>query len=215
MGFLGQLFGGGASNFTPVVNAASNNATADQGQGTSLFNQGQNINNLLTPFYQQQLTNPQGIGATALSQQLTQAGESTGGALGAERQHAMDIGARTGNTAAIPSMIAGANKTGMTNMTDLTNNLALKNTMMKMNQQQQAGSALSGLLGTDISGAHGFESNANTALNTDLSATAQKNQAANQGMSNIMKLAGGVMGGLPMGAGSIGDIGSNILGGMS
>jgi hypothetical protein len=196
MGFLGSLFGGGASNFNPVINSAGTNASTDQGQGTTLFGQGQGISSLLTPYYSNMVTNPQGIGATALSQQLTQAGQSTGGALGAARQRAMDMGARTGNTAAIPGMIAGANKTGMTNMTDTASNLALKNTMEKLNQQQQGAAGLSGLFGQDLGAAKGFESNANTALNTEDQAIQQKNAATQQGISNMFKIGGMAMGGL-------------------
>jgi hypothetical protein len=214
VGFFGQLFGGGASNFNAVQNSAGTNASTDQGQGTSLFGQGQNISGTLTPFYQNELTNPQGFGATTLAQMLTKQGQSIGGAEGAAKRTAMDLGARTGNTAAIPALINSANKSGMVQQANGANDLSIQNTMQKLNQQQQGASGLNSLYGTDVGNASKFESEANTALNTDLSATAQKNAAANQGISNIMKLAGGVMGGLPMGAGSIGDIGSNILGGM-
>jgi hypothetical protein len=196
MGFFGQLFGGGASNFNPVIGQATNFSNTDQGQGTSLFGQGQSISSMLTPYFSDMLKNPQGLGATTMAQQLTQAGESTAGGLGTARQHALDIGARTGNTAAIPSMIASADKTGMSNMTNTANDLSIKNAMLKMQQQKEGAAGLSSLFGTDISGAHGFESNANNALSTELSATKDKNDAANQGISNMMKIGGMALGGL-------------------
>lgn len=196
MGFFGSLFGGGASNFNPVINASSNLQSTSMGQGTNLFGQSQGISSLLTPFFKNELTNPQGIGATAQSQLLTQAGQSTAGGLGAARQRAMDLGARTGNTASIPSLISSADKTGMTNMTNTSNDLALKNVMEKMNQQQQGASGLSSLFGQDLSGAHNFESLSNDATKTEDQAIQQKNAATQQGISNIMKIGGMAMGGL-------------------
>jgi len=196
MGFFGQLFGGGASNFNPAIQGATDLFNTTKGQGGTLFGQSQGISSLLTPFFSNMLKNPQGIGATAQSQLLTQAGQSTAGGLGAARQRALDIGARTGNTASIPSLIASADKTGMTNMSNTTNDLALKNVMEKLNQQKEGASGLSSLFGQDLSGAHGFEGLSGDALKTELSAIGQKNAAANQGISNIMKMGSMALGGL-------------------
>jgi hypothetical protein len=196
MGFFGSLFGGGASNFNPVINASSNLQSTSMGQGTNLFGQSQGISSLLNGYDTNLLKNPQGIGATAMAQQLTQAGQGAGGALGAARQRAIDIGARTGNTAAIPSMVAGADKTGMTNMTDTATKLGLDNTMQKLNQQQEGAAGLSSLFGSDLSGAHNFESLSNDATKTEDQAIQQKNAATQQGISNMMKIGGMAMGGL-------------------
>lgn len=196
MGFFGSLFGGGASNFNPIINASSNLQSTSMGQGTNLFGQSQGISGLLNGYDTNLLKNPQGLGATTMAQQMTQAGQSTGGALGADRQRALDIGARTGNTASIPSLISSANKTGMTNMTNTANDLAMKNEMMKLNQQQQGAAGLSSLFGQDLSGAHNFESLSNDATKTEDQAIQQKNAATQQGISNIMKIGGMAMGGL-------------------
>jgi hypothetical protein len=218
MGFFGSLFGGGASNFNPVINASSNLQSTSMGQGTNLFGQSQGLSSLLSGYDTNLLKDPQGLGATTMAQQMTQAGQSTGGALGAARQRAMDMGARTGNTASIPGMIAGANKTGMTNMTNTQNNLAIQNAMMKQQQQQQGAAGLSSLFGQDLSGAHNFESLSNDATKTEDQAIQQKNAATQQGISNMMKIGGMAMGGLGnldmTGGSSGGEQAMNFLGGM-
>jgi len=124
---------------------------------------------------------------------MTQAGQGTAGATGAADRTAMDIAARTGNTASVPGMIASANKAGMTNMSNVQNNLALKNTMEKLNQQQEGAAGLSGLFKTDIGSSLDATKNAISALSPELGAIGQKNAATQQGMSNIFGAAQGGM----------------------
>lgn len=196
MGFFGSLFGGGASEFNPVIRQAGDLEGTNANMGKSLFGQSQGISGLLSPYYSNMMTNPQGLGATALSQQLTQSGQGISGAGGAARERALDIGARTGNTASIPAAISSANKAGMVQQSNNTNNLALQNAMLKQKQQQQGAEGLSGLFGTDLSGSLKANDNAINALSPELSAIGQKNAAEQKGISNIMGMASGVMGGL-------------------
>jgi hypothetical protein len=212
MGMLGTFFG--QNPFGALANTAGGLESTASNNANTLFGQSQGLGGELSNYYNQQLQNPQGLGATTLSQMMTQAGQGASGASGTARQGAFDMAARTGNTAALPAAISSANKQGMSNMSNTQNNLAMQNTMQKLNQQQQGAAGLSSLFGQDLSGSMKFGENANSALNTQLSADEQKQAAEQKGLSNMMSLAGGVMGGLPMGAGSVGDIGSNILGGL-
>lgn len=194
MGLISNFFG--ANPFGGIASQAGGLESTAANNGNTLFGQSQGISSLLSPYYSNMVTDPQGLGATALTQQLTQAGQGAGGAAGAAKQRAIDIGARTGNTAAIPGIISSANKTGMTNMSDITNNLALKNTMLKQQQQQQGAAGLSSLFGQDLGGSTKFGSLANDALKTEDTAAGQEYSAENKGLSNIMGLASGVMGGI-------------------
>src|SRR5208282_1682934 len=101
-------------------------------QGNTLFGQGQTAQNQLMPFYQNQMTNPQGLGATTIGQMLTRSGQSIGGAEGAARQTGTDLAARTGNTSAIPSIIGNTNKAGMVQQSNSANNIDIQNAMQKL-----------------------------------------------------------------------------------
>jgi hypothetical protein len=126
--------------------------TTSASEGNTLFGQSQGIQGALTPFFQNEMYNPQGLGATTMSQMLTNAGQSTAGALGSARGTAMDMGARTGNLAAIPQLIGNANKAGITQMSNLSNQIGMANANERLQQQQQGAAGLSGIMGQDLSG---------------------------------------------------------------
>jgi hypothetical protein len=127
-------------------------ASQSAAQGNALFGQSQAIQGALTPFFQNEMYNPQGFGPTTLSQMMTEAGQSTAGALGGARQTALDLGARTGNLAAIPQLIGGANRAGITQMSDVANKLGIANAQQRLQQQQAGAAGLSGIMGQDLSG---------------------------------------------------------------
>jgi hypothetical protein len=132
--------------------------------GSALFGQSQGIQSALTPFFQNEMYNPQGFGPTTLSSIMTQEGQSTAGALGGARQSAMDIGARTGNLAAIPQLIGQANKAGIRDMSDLVGNLGIANANERMKQVQSGAAGLSGIMGQDLSASLGEGSVENAAI---------------------------------------------------
>jgi hypothetical protein len=76
------------------------------------------------------------------------------------------------------------------------NNLAIQNSMLKQKQQQEGSAGLSSLFGTDLSGAKGMDTIANSALNTELGAAKDEYGAEQNGLHNIMGLASGAMGGI-------------------
>lgn len=121
-------------------------------QGNALFGQSQAIQGALTPFFQNELYNPQGLGPTTMSQMLTNAGQATAGSLGAARQSAVDLGARTGNLGAVSQLIGGANRAGIANMSGVANQIGLANANERLQQQQQGAAGLSGIMGQDLSG---------------------------------------------------------------
>jgi hypothetical protein len=133
-------------------------------QGGALFGQSQGIQNSLTPFFQNEMYNPQGFGPTTLSSIMTQEGQGTAGALGGARQSAMDIGARTGNLSAIPQLIGGANKAGVQQMSNLSGQLGIANANERMSQQQAGASGLSGIMGHDLAGSTAMYGQENEAI---------------------------------------------------
>lgn len=153
---------------------ASNLYNTSTAQGNTLFGQAQTDTNSLTPFYQQELNNPQGLGATTMSQLLTQSGQSIAGGEGAARQTALDLGARTGNTAATPSIIGNAAKQGMVAQSDAANKLQIANTMMKQQQQQEGASGLNSLYDNQLKGTFSAEDLSNQAIQTRIKANAQR-----------------------------------------
>jgi len=184
-GLLGTVFGG--NPFQGVINQVGGQFSNENQQGNSLFGQGQNIQNQLTPFFQSEMTNPQGMGATTLNQMLTQSGQSIAGGVGGAKRTAMDLGARTGNTAAVPGIIGSAAKSGMVAQSGNANNIQIQNAMLKQAQQQQGAAGLSSLFSKDLSGSEGFEGLANSVLNTELSAKQDQYGAERYGAQNAMK----------------------------
>lgn len=139
-------------------------------QGNTLFGQGQTAQNALTPYYQQQMINPQGLGATTIQQMLTRSGQGIAGAEGAARQTGVDLAARTGNTSAIPSIVGSANKAGMIQQSNAGNNIAIQNSMEKLNQQQQGATGMNSLFNTDTKSALEAGQNATGDLNAAIKA---------------------------------------------
>jgi hypothetical protein len=168
-------------------------ATAKQGQ--TLFDQSQGLQSTLKPFYQNEMTNPQGMGATTMAQMLTQSGQGVAGAAGAAKKTAMDMGARTGNTSAISSLVGGADKTGMQMQGDAANKIAVQNTQMKQQQQQQGAAGISDLMSGDVSHADAFENTANDAIKTRIQAQQAAEQEKQAMFGDAMKLGGAVMSG--------------------
>jgi len=179
------------------ANAGSLFGQSDSQAGQT-FGQAQGEGSALSGIYNQDITNPQGFGATTLAQMLTQSGESTAGGIGAAKQTAMDLGARTGNTAAIPGIIGAASKAGIEQQGNAANSLAIQNQMEKMKQQQFGAQGLSQMYGENLGAAQGFEKNANEAVQSQQAAE-NNSFFGSQGMFG--KLAGAAIGGVTGGAG--------------
>lgn len=163
-------------------------------QGNALYGQSQGIQSALTPFFQNEMYNPQGLGAQTMSSMMTQAGQSTAGALGGARQSAMDLGARTGNLAAIPQLIGQANKAGIGDMSGVANQIGLANADARMQQQQKGAAGLAGIMGQDMSGSLGYGKNENEAI--------QNLQAAqNSGFGHMLE--SGIAQAIPAAAGGM------------
>jgi hypothetical protein len=132
--------------------------------GEGLYGQAEGIQGTLTPFFRNELYNPQGYGPTTLSQIMTQSGQSAAGALGGARQSATDYAARTGNEAAIPQIIGAGNKDAIKAMSDLSGKLGIDNANERLSQVQQGASGLSGFMGEDLKGGLGYGNVANDAI---------------------------------------------------
>lgn len=160
------------------------------GQGNTLFGQGQAAQSALQPFYQGEMTNPQGIGATTMGQMLARSGQGIAGAESAARQTGTDLAARTGNTAAIPSIVGNVNKAGMVQQSTAANDIAIKNAMEKLQQQQSGAAGMSSLFGTDVKGAL----EAGGLATGDINAAIKAKQVQDAEKQSIFKdIAGGAM----------------------
>lgn len=189
---------------TPGAQASSLYGQADT-QGANLFGASQEIAPALSSLYSGELTNPQGFGATTLAQMLTQSDQSIAGGLGAARQTATDLGARTGNTAAIPGIVASADKAGISQHANDVNTLGIENAKEKMTQQQEGAAGLSGLYNADLGAGLNAEGLADKAVNTRISANQQS-----QGQFDKLLGAGlgAATGGLSSIAGGLGNLDS-------
>jgi hypothetical protein len=190
---------------------AANLEGAESKQGSTLFDQSQSLQSTLKPFYQNEMSNPQGMGATTMAQMLTQSGQGVAGAVGAQKKAGLDMAARTGNTAAIPSMMGGDVKAGMAQQGAAANNIAVQNAQMKQQQQQQGASGLSDLFSQNIGKADSFENSANDAIKTRIQAQQAAEQEKQAMFGDAMKLGGAVMTGgasMAMGGGAGGAMGA-------
>ena len=189
---------------TPGAQASSLYGQADT-QGGNLFGASQEIAPALSSLYSGELSNPQGFGATTLAQMLTQSDQSIAGGLGAARQTATDLGARTGNTAAIPGIVASADKAGISQHANDVNTLGIENAKEKMTQQQEGAAGLSGLYNADLGAGLNAEGLADKAVNTRISANQQS-----QGQFDKLLGAGlgAATGGLSSIAGGLGNLDS-------
>lgn len=200
-------YGGDATAFSNL----GNNQIA---QGNTLFGQSQGLYGQMSPFFSQEMTNPQGLGSTTINQMGTQAGQIAAGGAGAGRRTALDLGARTGNMAAVPSLISSTQKSSAGNLSDALQSIQLKNANMKQTQQQQGAAGLSGLFGETLKSGLGVEQDANTALSNQMKAQQLQREAQEQGLSNIFGAATGVLDAIPGNPGGFLDIASNITGAM-
>lgn len=191
MGFFGSLFGGG-NPYQNLVNQSGAQYGTLTGEAGNLFSQGQADQSLLSPFFRNEMTNPQGLGATTMSQLLTQSGQSVAGGAGAQKQRALDIGARTGNTAAIPGIINSAGKGGMVAQGNNSLNLGIQNAMLKQQQQQQGAAGLGGLFKEDTGSSLEASNLANSAFQNLMKSKQlsvnQENQNAGKEFNDIMSV---------------------------
>lgn len=180
------------------------------GQNQTLFGQSQGIQSTLLPYFQNQMTNPQGLGATNIQQMLTQGGQGVASGVGAARQTATDMAGRTGNTAAIPGIVGSAAKAGMVQQSNLANKLSTQNVMEKLQQQQSGAAGLSGLYGTNLKESMTAGSNANAALEAAIKAK-QVQDAEKQSIFKDVAGAGLMIGGAMTGNPAIVEAGAKTI----
>lgn len=119
----------------------------------------------LFPFLQGELTNPQGLSQQEKTDMQTEGGQATAGALGTQRALAEQRGAATGNTAAIPAVIAAGGRDAMHQQSDNAMGVTLKDAALKRQEQQHASDQIQGLYGTSSGDALNALGISNNALN--------------------------------------------------
>lgn len=100
------------------------------------------------PFYQGEVTDPQGLGQPTVNSLITQGGQAASGATGAAEEKANLLASRTGNTAAVPGIIDSAARSGMQQQSNNALNVGIQNAQTKLQQQQQGAQGLAGLYNT-------------------------------------------------------------------
>jgi hypothetical protein len=133
--------------------AAQNNQGVEQSIGENYNGQAAGVNSAELPFLQNELTNPQGMGQQALSQEQTQGGQAVAGATGAANEQAQLLASRTGNTAAVPGIIDSTARNAMKQQSANVNSTDLANAQLKQQQQQEGSAGLEKMYGTDVSAA--------------------------------------------------------------
>lgn len=129
--------------------AAKNQTGVSNAYASSFNKSGIQDRGQIFPFLQGELANPQGYGQDAVNQMLTQGGEAVSGATGAANEQANLLGARTGNTAAVPGLIGQNSRNAMKQQSDNALTIALKNADLKQKQQQEGASGISSLYSDD------------------------------------------------------------------
>ena len=153
------------------------------GQNQTLFGQSQGIQSTLLPYFQNQMTNPQGLGATNIQQMLTQGGQG---------------------------IVGSAAKAGMVQQSNLANKLSTQNVMEKLQQQQSGAAGLSGLYGTNLKESMTAGSNANAALEAAIKAK-QVQDAEKQSIFKDVAGAGLMIGGAMTGNPAIVEAGAKTI----
>jgi hypothetical protein len=131
---------------------ANNAATTAQGTAAGLGASASGIGSTLTPYLTSQLNHPSGYSqqdiGSMLSSGLAGSGGATAGLTGAAGKMGMTERNPNGFSAALDSAARTAGKTNA----GISEGINAQNTGVKLQQQSQAGSLLSGLYGTDVSG---------------------------------------------------------------
>jgi hypothetical protein len=109
-----------------------------------------NIGSTLVPFEQKQLTNPSGISPTDKNAMLVAGEQGAGGANAGIAGQAGLTAARTRNTGALSGVLDQAARDKTQQLSSNALGVQNENTKVKLGQQNQAASALSGLYGTDV-----------------------------------------------------------------
>lgn len=131
-----------------AANAASTAATTAGQYGA----QAQGIGANLTPFLTRQMTNPQGMSQRDIGAQLTSTLAGTGGATAGLTGAASKMGADTRNPMGFSSALDAAAMQRDKGNAMAGEKIAANNADVKLEQQKQAASGLSGLYGMDVRG---------------------------------------------------------------
>jgi hypothetical protein len=131
---------------------ANNAATAAGSTASGLGAGASNISSSLMPYLTRQLNNPTGYSqqdiGSMLSSGLAGSGGATAGLTGAANKMGMTERNPNGFSAALDAAARQGNKTAAST----SEGISAQNAGVKLNQQSQAGSLLSQLYGTDVSG---------------------------------------------------------------
>jgi hypothetical protein len=138
-----EFLKGGTAQAQQNINTANN-------ENSTLFNQGQQEQAQILPFLQQEMTNPQGLGASGRNELLTSGGEATSGALANAKEEANLRASRTGNTASTASIIDAATRAGAQQQSTNALDVGKADLQTKLAQQQAGEQGIASLSGGNI-----------------------------------------------------------------
>jgi hypothetical protein len=176
---------------------ANNAATAAGSTAAGLGAGASNISSALVPRLTQQLNNPSGYSqqdiGSMLSSGLAGSGGATAGLTGAAGKMGMTERNPNGFSAALDSAARTAGKTNA----GISEGISANNAGVKQQQQSQAGSLLSGLYGTDVSGQNNASSQVakDAQIGNSMSGLNQTLGVLNT-VGNLAGGAGSILGGL-------------------
>lgn len=99
------------------------------------------------------MTNPQGFGADTLGKMQTVGGQSVAGAVGGADESARLAASRTGNTAALPSLIDATGRNAMKQQSDNALGISMADANLKEKQRQEGAAGVGNLYGEDVNAA--------------------------------------------------------------
>jgi hypothetical protein len=113
------------------------------------------VNSQLFPFLTSEMKHPQGFGAPILQKMKTEGAQAAAGGAGAAKEAALLHASRTGNSAAVPSVIADATRSAMGAEVSNANHADIANEQLKQQQRQSGAAGLGAMYGQDVSAALG------------------------------------------------------------
>lgn len=140
-----------------MAKGASKAAQSAYGQDVNAFNQynrrGSDLQDVIQPFLQQELNNPQGYGLQTTEQMQTEGGQAVAGATGAAGESAQLAASRTGNPAATAGVIDATARNAMRQQSNNALDIARQNALLKEQQKQAGATGLEHLYGEDVNAA--------------------------------------------------------------
>ena len=136
-----------------ATNAAKQSATGAGATAGTLFGEGQGIQSQLLPFFRGEMGASHAFTPTQLNELLTAAGAGTGGAAGSIGSEASLSAARTGNSAALPTLMDKIARAKTQGLAKANESIAATDVNETLKRQQEGAAGMGELYGADTGSA--------------------------------------------------------------